>query len=648
MSNLESSISEFSFKRQDILSDKNINQNGGCILSDLFGDDDNNIFTLLLNSFTDGRPDIACYILCKSKKCPSKICKKDEYDRNLLHYMTLYASHGNMVIHIGQLMRKCSKSRIKKALNCQDKLGNTPLHYATQLGFNNLVKLFIDCGADPTIKNSNGEYIEEDNTMKVLNIIPDVDKNNIHEHSEIIIISPRSDERLITEEDPLIVSPDNIPNIDNLPVLPVLPMRSVSPPARSVSPPARSVSPPARSVSPKITPVKRELQLFTPTENYDTDNFFNEVEKLLNNKTTKSVELSPTKTPEKVEEKHLRDIFDSKGNYYEEPKLDMDENVDSPTIRTESIINEILSKTSKVGEDRERIEDEYFDMREDMARNISSPKSKSRDIDIMSDIMPNEVIRSMMSEKSPKLEGGAKNKKSQKKSQKNKRLGRLISGERKLITYSEVSVSEQNYILSNLDKSDKSSDSVISKKSDKSNKSDNINEYTITLREQTATEYNYDNNGENDYNNISDVSDIARQINRQSSDIHERAVLKIIEILKLDKNNEKDVQMARNYKAAIYKMVKENNPLLNNFDRAVEMEKSITKDLLKTIDINKVSKEIEKHMSEKSTSSKKITSDKSDKILKTSKPSKSPDSTALSKLFKRGLFSLTILYIAAL
>jgi hypothetical protein len=49
-------------------------------------------------------------------------------------------------------------------------------------------------------------------------------------------------------------------------------------------------------------------------------------------------------------------------------------------------------------------------------------------------------------------------------------------------------------------------------------------------------------------------------------------------------------------------MIKEKNPLLNNFDRAVEMEKAITKEMLKSIDIDKVTKEIQKHLSEKSKS----------------------------------------------
>lgn len=125
-------------------------------------------------------------------------------------------------------------------------------------------------------------------------------------------------------------------------------------------------------------------------------------------------------------------------------------------------------------------------------------------------------------------------------------------------------------------------------------------ERTISTFSEVTSHFSdkkYDNPVDSDG---SDISDIAHQIARQSSDIHERTVMKIIEILKLNKDKPEDVQKARNYKAAIYKMIKEKNPLLNNFDRAVEMEKSITKEMLNSIDINKVTKEIEKHLSEKS------------------------------------------------
>jgi hypothetical protein len=39
-------------------------QSGGGILSNLFGYSD--IEKLVLDSFSDGRPDVACYLLCKT------------------------------------------------------------------------------------------------------------------------------------------------------------------------------------------------------------------------------------------------------------------------------------------------------------------------------------------------------------------------------------------------------------------------------------------------------------------------------------------------------------------------------------------------------------------------------------------------------
>ena len=76
-------------------------------------------------------------------------------------------------------------------------------------------------------------------------------------------------------------------------------------------------------------------------------------------------------------------------------------------------------------------------------------------------------------------------------------------------------------------------------------------------------------------------------------------------------------------------MVKDRNPLLNNFDRAVEMEKSITLEMLKSIDIKKVTQEIEKHMSEKSekTTVSPTSSVMSSSTLESEKPKKKTKAT---------------------
>lgn len=80
-----------------------------------------------------------------------------------------------------------------------------------------------------------------------------------------------------------------------------------------------------------------------------------------------------------------------------------------------------------------------------------------------------------------------------------------------------------------------------------------------------------------------DMSELSRMINNQATQIHERTVKKISELLNI---SEKE---ARIYKAYIYSEIKKLHPELNNFDRAVEMEKQITTDFLNSIDKKKIS-----------------------------------------------------------
>lgn len=475
----ELSTSEFTFKHSDLLTEQNIkdtiNQNGGGIIEALFGK--NELNTLLLETFTDGRPDIACYLLCKQKKCKCDVTEVDNTGRNLLHYMSIYASHGNMVIHIGKLFKNCSKAKLKKALKCKDKLGNTPLHYATELGFNNLVKLYIDNGADPSIRNNKGEYVMEENSV---NQPIDV---------SIIIASPQPNE-----------------------------------------------------------------VLFTPTESFNTEHFIREVENAITQKNN-----------ENIHDMNLNRNADYKDlvNLVENQVNDSINNIDETTILTEDIIKQIITKTDKLT----NLSKSELNERQDR----QAEKKEEENIDVkLSEILNRVKHNNMTNETSESSKfnelndflmhkGGAKKSKKSKKNSK-QNLGRLVVGERRLVTYTEMTVSDKG--ISDDDKEE------------------------VNLSRAVASD-------------DSDVSDIAREISRQSSDIHERVVMKIVELLKLDKANEKDMIKARNYKAAVYKMVKEKNPLLNNFDRAVEMEKSITKDVLKTIDIDKVTKEIEQYKSDK-------------------------------------------------
>jgi ankyrin repeat protein len=454
-------ISEFSFRRSELENDT-INQTGGGIFCN---DDFNNI---LLECLEDGRPDVACYLFCKTQKMPKDICKQDNSGRNILHYMTIYASYGNMVIHLTTLIKKSPKNKVKKALKTIDKLGNTPIHYAAELGFNNLVKLFIDCGADPKIRNKEGYYVaEEDRSVDV----------------SIIIAS---------ELPPTLKRLDILDNVDTV-----------------------------RDSAGTFKRTPEQENIFSQTHSFNTEKFINDIEKQLN----KATSVNKAASVNTITEEQL--------------------------IQTEDIINEILNKSKVVQPEQiqqsiQKENDNSDKMIDNIMNRISQKQSGGDPNSENSSIATENILNAIMDIKQT---GGKKKSKKDKKSKKNNSKMSRISRENKISTYSEISVSPV--------------------------KSDG-----------------------------SDISDIARQISRQSSDVHERAVIKIIEVLKLDKNKPEDVQKARNYKAAIYKIIKEKNPLLNNFDRAVEMEKSITKEFLSKIDIEKVSGEIKKHMSEKESSKK--------------------------------------------
>lgn len=103
-----------------------------------------------------------------------------------------------------------------------------------------------------------------------------------------------------------------------------------------------------------------------------------------------------------------------------------------------------------------------------------------------------------------------------------------------------------------------------------------------------------------DYNlsgGVSSESELSRLVKNQSSEIHERTEKKIAEIMNVD------IDTAKAYKAWIYQKVKQEHPDLNNFDRAVEMEKMATKDILKSVDIKKVKQEIADKRAAKASSS---------------------------------------------
>ena len=625
------SNSNFTFNRSDILSD-NIDtklkvsneQNGG----GLFCKDE--YTKILLECFSDDRPDIACYLLCKLDKKPNDLtmCSKDK--KNILHYMTIYASHNNIVIHLSKLLKETDKNEIMESINSQDHNGNTPLHYATLLGYNNLVKLYIENGGDCNIKNKKGEYVGEDNndinTEKnnndiVINIANVSEERDNHTFSfKRNMIEDNTDEELdqqklnnlsklyignsadcnIKNNNSEYLEEDNNKNDNHIIAINVANIgeerdnNTFSFKRNMIEDNTDSELHHDKlnnNILDEITSINNLLEngkSEDETTSIRTEHFLHEIQNMLDREQKmKLVEmprnintpqilnttlLNTTQIPRSI---NTTEIYDDILVHYNNKNMvggtlsnndkelsnndnKLYNNDNELSINTNDIINNIIARKDTTLKGGGNNNDEISVNTTDIINNIIS---KTYNQDRNSDHENNlNMIGGELSDNSKK----SKKKHKKDKYKKNNKLSR-IQGKRLISTFSEISVSLQ------------------------STQSRQMKESTESLSRAVESDG-------------SDISDIARQISRQSSDIHERSVIKIIEILKLDRNNSDDMQKARNYKAAIYKMVKEKNPLLNNFDRAVEMEKLITKETLAKIDINKVSKEIEKHMSEKTAS----------------------------------------------
>jgi len=100
---------------------------------------------------------------------------------------------------------------------------------------------------------------------------------------------------------------------------------------------------------------------------------------------------------------------------------------------------------------------------------------------------------------------------------------------------------------------------------------------------------------------------LARMIENQASEIHERTITKIMQLLSIDR------EKAKAYKAALYAKIKKEHPELNNFDRAVEMEKLATINELEKINIDDWIDVLKRHAEEKSVTTPKTKEDKKDK-----------------------------------
>lgn len=123
------------------------------------------------------------------------------------------------------------------------------------------------------------------------------------------------------------------------------------------------------------------------------------------------------------------------------------------------------------------------------------------------------------------------------------------------------------------------------------------------------------------------ISNGKNELERITNDVHERTIETIKNILNIDYDD------AKIYKSALYYRVKEEHPDLSSYQRAVEMEKLATKEILKKINFDAEKKKYDKFISEKkklSTSSESSSESESPKNTKKSKKNKKESSSESS------------------
>lgn len=145
----------------------------------------------------------------------------------------------------------------------------------------------------------------------------------------------------------------------------------------------------------------------------------------------------------------------------------------------------------------------------------------------------------------------------------------------------------------------------------------------------TMSNLNYDDNdydaeeSEIDYNMYGGADP-------EASKIHTNAITKIMSLMKVDKDT------ANVYRATVfYKVVTDHPEIKGDLERAVEMEKNITKDMLDSIDIEKEKREREKRFSMKQSKKGTSTSTKSSDTSSTVPKEKKVKATKAEKPEKK-------------
>jgi ankyrin repeat protein len=147
-------------------------------LSNTYTDDNNTDYSkLILKAFSDRKPEIAAFIVEQTKQKIS-FDKLDRYGRNIIHYLVIFYGFESLRNLLNSIIQNSSERKLKTVLNLQDNLGNTPLHYAIMFNLNELATILINKGANPKLKNKDGNSIVTDKECDDNDNVNDDNYNN--------------------------------------------------------------------------------------------------------------------------------------------------------------------------------------------------------------------------------------------------------------------------------------------------------------------------------------------------------------------------------------------------------------------------------------------------------------------------------------
>ena len=500
-------------------------QTGG--LFELFGSSGHNCEEIMLMAAAEKNYNVVDFFV--SHELIKNYDYKDKHGNTIFHYIAMHYNEPQLRNNV-KLVNSIISNANSNNLNIQNNDGNTPTHLAVKSGSNEIIAIFIEKGANKSIKNKEGFYIQSftendtdtapvgTDTATLSNTIqiPGSQSGGGENDSGIIATIKRfflgedksNEPTSITESDTNIQNSPRGGNMDTEQFLDALVKKHMS----SNNKPSSNNPPSTNAMS-------------------DTEQLISQLNK------------------------YTSQVRSDNGN--NNSQLDKED--------TEQFLNNLINKyNTKSGSNQSG------------GKQLNKYTSQLDNED--TEQFLNNLINKYNSQSGSKQYGGKQSNESSR------------SGSRKLLSYkhyNEYGHKDNTYsdeigaMLSN--QANEIRNRVLKRVQDiTKSSSKKANEY-VTYMEGVIDDENPGNSNLDKKVELEKMASKPQNVNKfkEASEIHKEVIEKIKKLLKID-----DDEVARNYKAALWNMAKEKLPNGDNLEQSKEMKKLATKKVLDSIDIS--------------------------------------------------------------